>query len=110
MHLPDFTAEASLGRSGESYASVSSWTGRADTGSVTPQLFIGCTPCSPNGWQNCCSITAFGYHCQLRQCTFTDPCALCTKGSRCSRAQCYCECQGGVAEPDSNAPCGFRCT
>jgi hypothetical protein len=111
MRLPEFTAAMSLGRSNELYASMPSGVSRANTGAVTAQIFLGCTPCSPSGLQTCCTVSPyFGYVCRQQQCSPPpDPCAHIVK--RCARMMCECEQNPTcICSFDSNDPCGFSCT
>lgn len=54
MRLPEFTAEASLGRTSLGYSSLSSWCSLAVTGSVFAQFFR----CPPGCFRHC-----FAGHC-----------------------------------------------
>jgi hypothetical protein len=63
MRLPQFTADASLGRNGESYASVCSFSSPVVAGLVTPQA--GCPFGCGSG--NCC-CNAAGCWCQQASC------------------------------------------
>ena len=66
MHLPGFSAEASLYRTSRSYQVVPSSGGRDGAGGqVVPNLFIPwwCGPCLPSGWQYCCTAAPISTPC-----------------------------------------------
>lgn len=113
MNMPGFGAEVSLYKTSAYYHLTSGLGGEA-TSRVVPNLFYGCTPCSPSGWQYCCPMPRPGQPppiCRSVQCTPPpDPCADCkTVRNPCLRLECLCECDGGNPVPGPGR-CGFVCT